>query len=412
MNPPATASNAPASKTSAIPRHLRYQKVKDGRKHPIRGLWFRNGRYYAQLSIPDATTGIKNVRRVPLEIDDNGVQRPAATVAEAVAAMDRLKVQRADDTLPVLKQTPKFNDYAKAYLSNPTTLTKRAKTIQTETTHVNKWISYLGETRLDKITQPTLAQIRDKMLTDTSLHTGRQNKPRTVNLAMTCLRNVLNKAKDDGWIKRLPTADIKPLKHNTAKKQLVPLESIKKLCDAAVTLKNGQQFRDLIFFLAYSGGRISESLRLKWTDIDWTQNHITIGSDGLSKNYKPRVVDFNQKLESHLKDMLNRRAPDSEFVFPSPQRGKKDKASKTFRETLKLARDKAGLPKFGFHDCRHFFASMCAMSDVSKDTVRDWMGHSNTKLLDEVYVHYGREYHAKQAAKVRFEPVVLDIATA
>ena len=27
----------------------RYQKVKDERKRPIRGLWVRNGRYYAQI---------------------------------------------------------------------------------------------------------------------------------------------------------------------------------------------------------------------------------------------------------------------------------------------------------------------------------------------------------------------------
>ncbi len=32
---------------------LPYLKVFDERKHPIRGLWVRNGRYYAQLTIED-----------------------------------------------------------------------------------------------------------------------------------------------------------------------------------------------------------------------------------------------------------------------------------------------------------------------------------------------------------------------
>ena len=190
----------------------------------------------------------------------------------------------------------------------------------------------------------------------------RRLEPRTVNLAVTCLRNVLNKAIDEGWLQRLPTENIKPLKVIKPKKRLVPLESMKAICDAGLEYQNGAQFKDLILFLCYSGGRISESLRLKWQDVDWTQRHVTIGYDGKVKNYKARVVDFNSNLENHLKDMLSRKAPESEYLFPSPRRGKVDRPAKTFRETLNLARAKVGLTKFGFHDCRHFFASMCAMS--------------------------------------------------
>jgi hypothetical protein len=38
--------------------------VRDERKRPIRGLWARNGRYYAQLAMEDLETGPKRVRRV------------------------------------------------------------------------------------------------------------------------------------------------------------------------------------------------------------------------------------------------------------------------------------------------------------------------------------------------------------
>jgi hypothetical protein len=41
-----------------------FAKVPDGRKQPIRGLWVRNGRYYAQLKIENAITGIKKTKRV------------------------------------------------------------------------------------------------------------------------------------------------------------------------------------------------------------------------------------------------------------------------------------------------------------------------------------------------------------
>jgi integrase len=399
MNDIETASNQ-TDNTNSIPRHLQYQKARDGRKRQIRGLWVRNGRYYAQMTVKDPTTGIKSVRRIPLEAEENSVKRPVATVAEAVAAQGKLKVQRAENALPVLGQTPKFCDYANNYLTSPTTLNKGPETVKTETVHLNAWIKHLGETRLDDITKPMIAAFRDKRL--------KEVEPSTVNGAVTVLRNVLKKAIDDGWLKRLPTENLKPLTVIKPKKRLVPMEHMKAICDAALEFKNGAQFKDLILFLCYSGGRISESLRLKWQDVDWTQRHVTIGYDGRVKNYKARVVNFNENLEAHLKDMQSRKAPDSEYLFPSAQRGKKiDKAAKSFDTTRQLVRAKAGLPTFGFHDCRHFFASMCAMSDVAKDVVRDWMGHSTTKLLDDVYVHYCRDYHTIQARKVCFEPIVL-----
>jgi hypothetical protein len=63
------------------------------------------------LTVKDPNTGKKKVSRIPLEAEENGVKRPVASVAEAGAAMGKLKVQRAENTLPVLGQMPKFSDY-------------------------------------------------------------------------------------------------------------------------------------------------------------------------------------------------------------------------------------------------------------------------------------------------------------
>ena len=54
-----------------------FAKVLDGRKQPIRGLWVRNGRYYAQLRFEDGTSGEKKPRRVPLL--DNADKLPVQT---------------------------------------------------------------------------------------------------------------------------------------------------------------------------------------------------------------------------------------------------------------------------------------------------------------------------------------------
>ena len=57
----------------------------DGRKRPIRGLWQRNQKFYARISVEDPGTGRKQVRRVPLA---------AATAAQAQADLRRLVTKR------------------------------------------------------------------------------------------------------------------------------------------------------------------------------------------------------------------------------------------------------------------------------------------------------------------------------
>ena len=66
-------------------RQRSYQRVFDERKRPIRGLWVRNGRYYAQLAILNEDTGETKVRRVPLE--------GATTPAQARSKMEELRVE-------------------------------------------------------------------------------------------------------------------------------------------------------------------------------------------------------------------------------------------------------------------------------------------------------------------------------
>ncbi len=399
MKADATASNS-GNQTVVSPRQHRratYRKVLDQRKRPIRGLWQRNGRYYAQITIEDQNTGLKGVKRVPLE--------GATTNAQAVAKFQEMLTQRRKGSLPVLKRTPKFADYAEQYLDYYKQVkdAKRESTLETERGAINHWNEHLGHVRLDRITR---ALVNDYIA-------KRQESGvsgRTVNLDVICFRNVMKRAVDDGWITSLPTQNLRPLKWTPRKRELFNASKVNELCDKAVAVsKNGQEFTDYILLLAYSGARMSEALRLKWSDVDWEQRQLTIGADGLAKNRTARVVDFNLKLENHLQAMQARRAPDTEWLFPSPQRGNQDLPAKTFRETLLLARKAANLPTFGFHDCRHHFISMCVMSGIDYMTIAAWVGHRDGGvLIGKVYGHLANEHRKAMAERVNFGPVVIE----
>ena len=134
--------------------------------------------------------------------------------------------------------------------------------------------------------------------------------------------------------------------------------------------------------------------------MDWDRRQLIIARDGSAKNGESRRIEFNPDLEKHLQDMYGRREQDN-WLFPSAQRGRAGKRAKTFQSALEKAREKAGLgvtrkEQFGnpvtFHDCRHFFCSMCVMEGVDFKTVADWVGHSDGGILiGSTYSHLSDE---------------------
>jgi len=179
------------------------------------------------------------------------------------------------------------------------------------------------------------------------------------------------------------------------------------------TFKNGREFADYVKLMAACGARRNETLRLKWSDVDWERRQLTIGSDGMTKNRKARVVDFNAELETHLKDMATRRAPDTQWLFPSPQRGQKDEPAKSYVETMRRVRTEAKLTRFGFHDLRHYFISYCVMSGIDFMTIARWVGHQDGGvLIGKVYGHLSNEHAQRQAQRVNFGSAAVRVAAA
>ena len=75
-------------------REAQYQKVHDERKRPIRGLWVRNGRYYAQMTLEDEHTGRKQVRRVPLALPSHREQSNVGLCASFMAELGGLSYMK------------------------------------------------------------------------------------------------------------------------------------------------------------------------------------------------------------------------------------------------------------------------------------------------------------------------------
>ena len=366
--------------------------VRDSRKRKVRGLWRRGAKLYLQTRI----TGEKSARRIPLK---------ALTLEDAKIEMADIQKKKRDVGLDKTGIRPKFEEYCDRYLKFHETAAssgKKARTIARERHSLVHWKKALGHVRLDKITKPMITgYVKER------LESGL--KPRTVNIDVIILRNVLKEAREEGLLSALPTEGIKPKKVSTPHRPLLSPAQFQSLCDAAAKCgKNGQQLLDYLRFLAFTGARRDEALTIAWENVDFDKALLCIGSDGLSKNSKARYIDLNPNLEGHLRDMWTRRAPDSQWVFPSPQRGGKDAPAKTFRESLLLARKEAGLDWVGFHDLRHYFISMAVMAGIDFMTIAEWVGHQDGGvLIGKVYGHLLDGHKKNMASKLAFGPAIV-----
>ena len=378
--------------SSTVKHGAQFIGVRDSRNRRVPGLYQRNGRFYAQLWVT-RDDGQKTARKFPLLTPDGA---PVASLSAAKEAADVLRNDRREKNLPTSGHKPKFADYIETYFAKPVTAGKKPDTLKLERWALNRWKEHLGDVRIDRIDAAAIASLRDKRLRSGS-------HPRTVNLDLIALRNVLKQAVEDDYLREMPKA--KTLKVPPApKRALLSAKQFDALLAAVpqACAKNAVQFADYLRFLAFTGAREQEALKVRWSDVDFSARQVTIGTGGVSKNRDSRPVDFNPKLGELLREMHARRAPDCAWLFPSPQRGPRDEHAKTFRESLLLTRTAAALEWVGFHDLRHRFASAGVMAGLDYMTIAGWLGHKDGGMLvAKIYGHLSDKHKAKAAAKLR-----------
>jgi len=348
-----------------------YQKVHDGRNRPISGLWKRNDKYYAQLRVTLAD-GRRAPRKIPLKA--NNLKEARVELRELVVKRDQGRFKQSP---PALTLQAVINRYL-GLLNNkaPATMIKEKRILQ-------GWEKFTGGMLLGEFNKATAIGYTQKLL-------SRGLSGRTADLHVMALRNVFKHAIDLGDLEDMPLRHWRKLAKPPASRPLFGGEDIDGLCEAARQhLKRSYPyFIDLIRLLQHSGARVGEATRLRWCDVDFERRLLKVGSDGNTKNHLSRTVNFNEHLEAHLKDMAERRQPDSQFLFPSPRRNEADYPMTPPRSALGIARKQAGLQDIGFHDLRHSFISQCVMKGISFMAIARWVGHSDGGvLIGKVYGH-------------------------
>jgi integrase len=231
---------------------------------------------------------------------------------------------------------------------------------------------------------------------------GETIAPQTFAHELDTMRGVFSFGVSQGLILSNPARDIKRRRILPSKIEVPSREQFQKLISAIResdgrpssqdVAKNGA---DLVEVLAYSGMRLDEARNLKWDDVSFDRDCITItGGERRTKNYEIRVVPISDALRTILSRLHSETKPHpSDFVVKI----------QSAKKCLQTACRKLGFPNFTHHDFRHFFATTCIETGVDIPTISRWLGHKDGGALAmKVYGHLRQEHSFSQMKRVSF----------
>ena len=314
---------------------------------------------------------------------------------EAEVRLAKLLADRASGKLRLRDNGPFLKDFLSHYL----VIRKQEchiKTYLNERCFLNQFLEFAGEKRLGEIKLQHVLEYRTSILEHGIVK-------HTANVHVTAIRNLFKHAIKERLVEENPALEVRKLKHIPKAKFLLTDEQIQLLAKTAEDSlpKAGQHVSDWILAMAYSGGRMSEVLKLKWNDIDFAGKKLNFRRETVKFQMNARSVDFNPKLESHLSAMLARRDQNSEWLFPSTH--EKGKPIQEYGHDLAKVSKAAGLPDVTSHYFRHYFISTCAKQGIAMKVVIGWVGHKDYKMVNEVYTHLPREFLQSEAKKLTFD---------
>ena len=150
----------------------------------------------------------------------------------------------------------------------------------------------------------------------------------------------------------------------------------------------------------YSGIRIGELCALKWEDVDFKKNCLTINKTIQRVYIKDKDKNISKVIITTPKTKnANREIPINKDFLEILKKIKSDKKNyiltgnekyiepRTYRKYFNKVLDELKIKHFNFHSLRHTFATNCISLGVDYKTVSELLGHANVNITLNLYVH-------------------------
>lgn len=150
----------------------------------------------------------------------------------------------------------------------------------------------------------------------------------------------------------------------------------------------------------YSGIRIGELCALRWEDVDFKKNCLTINKTIQRVYIKDKNKNISKVIITTPKTKnANREIPINKDFLEILKKVKSDKKHyiltgnekyiepRTYRKYFNKILDELKIKHFNFHSLRHTFATNCISLGVDYKTVSELLGHANVNITLNLYVH-------------------------
>lgn len=237
------------------------------------------------------------------------------------------------------------------------------KTLYNDKIRISEYIKYLNARFINELTTNNFKEYLHYRLSHGIV-------PNTANSIINNVRKFLNWCVEQNYIAINPLYKYKLYKIERKSRRFLTKKEINAIMKVAKTSK----LFGMIATAFYTGMRKGELLRLKWSDIDYATNLVTVH---ISKSKRCRHIPLSSKLKSILKALQ----PKSVLLKDDLCFNRCNE-----RRLLKAVITKSKVNKFGWHTFRHTFASHLVQAGVSIYKVANYLSHSAISTT-EIYAH-------------------------
>lgn len=323
----------------------------------------------------------------------------------------KLKVVKGE-YVPLSKRHFTFEQLFNMWFKSYKTTVKESTYATTKRYFDDHILKAIGSDYIDKLTVLKCQQAVNQWFNDA---------PRTYKRFIRYANNVLNYGVDLELIKKNPMQKVIRPKAQEKEKEFTDFYTKEELNTFLDDAKR-YNFRYFMFFrlLAYSGMRKGECLALKWSDIDFKKNVISINksvtmgmenrlylSDGKTKHSR-RVLDMDTATMNYLKQWRTKQQKEmlklgynflnqDNFIFPTINNGITEPSKPT--QWNNAICKKFGLRHIKVHGFRHTHASLLFEAGVPMQNVKERLGHANIETTMNIYTHVSKKQKAQTAIK-------------
>ena len=291
--------------------------------------------------------------------------------------------------------------------------------LTTMTTHLNHWLSYIGEnTKLKDLDRSDCAEyFESRMKKSKTKMITLQNEQSTINAMMKYLRDENETIIESFRFRKVPK-HVRDIDTNEIRRQTFTPEEYRRLIQAmrdytrktnmidADEMTERLIIRYYILICANSGLRTGEQRQLQWSDVELFEKNkkkyarVSVRAETskvrTARTFHMRSGELFERLREKVKQKAN-----NGFVFSVC--GEKQTPNKTVYKHFKRLMELANIDDWiarGIvpYSLRHFCITQRIISGVSYDEVADMCGTSNTQIR-KTYWHINEDVMFSTASK-------------